>query len=118
MMNPGMMRNAKRMALMDLIKQMNKGRFHPDDPIDPKTMMKKAMTEGSPEEEMNESPEEEAQEDKLGLPDQDDNEESDFDKERKSFMRGHNKPASAPATLAIMIGSKAPMPRKGRGKRG
>lgn len=105
-------KSAKKMALMELIKHMNKKRFQ-DKEVDPKKAMEKAM-EGSPEEEAAESPEEEDLEDAKG----EQPEESEFDGYRKGYMKG-KKPAPAHATLAIMIGAgKSASAKKGRGKRG
>jgi hypothetical protein len=102
-------KSAKKMALMELIKHMNKKRFQ-DKAVDPKAALQVALKEGSPEEEAKESPEEEALEDPTG-----------FEDYRKNYMKkgGEAKPTGG-ATIAIMIGAKpkSAAPAKGRKRRG
>lgn len=95
------LKKAKKMALMELIKHVNKKRFQ-DKEIDPKKEMSAALEA----KEERDEPEEE-------LADK----EKDFDDEKfREFMRDSGRSKSGRATVAVMAVSKKPLPMK-KGKR-
>lgn len=107
------LKKAKKQALMELIKHVNKKRFQ-DKEIDPKAEMKAAMKNADDKEEMSETAPEKATEEKGG-------EESDFDAYRKAYMTKSAKSKPSGSSISVVSEGKkhqALMMKKGGKKRG
>lgn len=100
-------KSAKKTALMELIKHVNKKRFQ-DKAIDPKKAMEKAMTEKEEKDENEPLSEKVAEE-----------ESDEFGSYKKDFMKGRNKPQAKAGTMMMSkVGGKMGNLAKKAGKKG